>query len=260
MYTRCPECQTTFRITVTQLKARDGLVRCGRCDSIFRADLRLFAPPAAETNHIEEIPESEMFIDLGSDEAIDASSTQQETEPEIPVVSDLSFFEPRRRLVPTALWLIATMAFSALLLGQFAYFYRHELAQLPGLRTPLLQICGLLHCDVVSPTAGTVPELVQTSIAPHPRYANALRIRANVANRTDQTQPLPLIQVSLTDSDGKLLARRTFAPREYLGPSSAAVPLGPHVAMQTLLDVTNPDNKAAGYEVQLFPQQPARAD
>lgn len=59
--TRCPqpECQTTFRVTPEQLKARGGKVRCGQCQHVFNAlehlldeggeeaaSLRPAAPPA----------------------------------------------------------------------------------------------------------------------------------------------------------------------------------------------------------------------
>ena len=37
MKTRCPACQTTFRITPEQLKARVGQVRCGQCQTVFNA-------------------------------------------------------------------------------------------------------------------------------------------------------------------------------------------------------------------------------
>lgn len=37
MKTRCPDCQTTFRVTPEQLKARAGRVRCGQCQSVFNA-------------------------------------------------------------------------------------------------------------------------------------------------------------------------------------------------------------------------------
>jgi predicted Zn finger-like uncharacterized protein len=35
--TRCPTCQTTFRVTAEQLKARQGRVRCGHCQGVFNA-------------------------------------------------------------------------------------------------------------------------------------------------------------------------------------------------------------------------------
>ncbi len=37
MKTRCPDCQTFFRVTPEQLKARAGKVRCGQCQTVFNA-------------------------------------------------------------------------------------------------------------------------------------------------------------------------------------------------------------------------------
>jgi predicted Zn finger-like uncharacterized protein len=37
MKTCCPSCQTTFRVTPEQLKARAGKVRCGKCQVVFNA-------------------------------------------------------------------------------------------------------------------------------------------------------------------------------------------------------------------------------
>jgi len=37
MKTRCPDCQTVFRVTPEQLRARAGKVRCGHCQGVFNA-------------------------------------------------------------------------------------------------------------------------------------------------------------------------------------------------------------------------------
>jgi predicted Zn finger-like uncharacterized protein len=37
LFTRCPDCQTTFKITADALRKADGQVRCGRCASVFNA-------------------------------------------------------------------------------------------------------------------------------------------------------------------------------------------------------------------------------
>jgi len=52
MKTRCPACQTTFRVTPEQLKARVGKVRCGQCQTVFNAldslvEASLSTPPEA---------------------------------------------------------------------------------------------------------------------------------------------------------------------------------------------------------------------
>lgn len=37
MKSRCPNCQTVFRVTPEQLRARAGKVRCGQCQAVFNA-------------------------------------------------------------------------------------------------------------------------------------------------------------------------------------------------------------------------------
>jgi predicted Zn finger-like uncharacterized protein len=254
MYTRCPECHTAFRITVAQLKARDGLVRCGRCNAVFRADLRLFGTPTEGNEGIEEYDE----IELASppDTTIEYEHEPPGDGAEIPTVSELTLFLKPKRWLHPAVWIFGVFAMTLTLVGQFAYFYRDELGHIPELR-PLLDLhCRWLHCEIAAPPPIT-PELLETTIAPHPRYANVLRVRATMVNRSGQPQPLPLMQLTLTASDGKLLARRSFRPRDYLdAPATAAQPLPSNIVVNAVLDVTNPDGRATGYEIKLFPVPP----
>jgi predicted Zn finger-like uncharacterized protein len=46
LFTRCPECATTFRVTDETLKKARGQVRCGRCASVFNAYAELHDPTA----------------------------------------------------------------------------------------------------------------------------------------------------------------------------------------------------------------------
>jgi predicted Zn finger-like uncharacterized protein len=46
LFTRCPECDTTFRVTDETLKKANGQVRCGRCASVFNAYAELYDPTA----------------------------------------------------------------------------------------------------------------------------------------------------------------------------------------------------------------------
>ena len=252
MYTRCPECRTAFRITVAQLKAADGLVRCGRCDTVFRADLHLFAPAGARA------PERPLPVPEEARPSVLRARPKREPRAEdIPVVSDASLFQAPRRGVPTIVWALLALAAAAALAVQFGYFYRHELAQVPRLQPALERLCAALECQVRLPLYAVVPELIETRIAAHPRYANALRLHARFINRTERVQPLPLMQVSFTDTNGQLLARRTFTAQDYLAQPAPA--LGPNVVVEARIDLTNPDEKASGYEVHLFAPPHARA-
>lgn len=255
MYTRCPQCRTVFKLTLAQLKARDGLVRCGRCGCVFRADQHLYALPGWRREAgAPAAPAGAPGTEPVPARPAPARAAAAPPGTEIPVVSELSLFQPGRRRVPRALWALGILLLALGLVGQFAFFYRDELAANAGLRPYLARFCALAGCELVAHTQPLPPELVQTTIAPHPRYANALRIRAVFVNRTDRPQPFPLMEVSLTDSAGTLLARRTFVASDYLEtPAGAAEAMPPHVAFNALLDVTNPDERAVGYEVQLLP-------
>ncbi len=64
MLTRCPHCQTHFRVTAEQLKIRQGKVRCGACQEVFDAldslsDEALVTPatlilPETETRRLQD--------------------------------------------------------------------------------------------------------------------------------------------------------------------------------------------------------------
>jgi predicted Zn finger-like uncharacterized protein len=54
MKTCCPSCQTTFRVTPEQLKARAGKVRCGKCQVVFNALDSLLEDAANTTNAAHE--------------------------------------------------------------------------------------------------------------------------------------------------------------------------------------------------------------
>ena len=43
LFTRCPQCDTAFRVTTQQLQASGGQVRCGHCEAIFDAFATLTA-------------------------------------------------------------------------------------------------------------------------------------------------------------------------------------------------------------------------
>ena len=78
MFTQCPECETTFRVTADTLRAAQGRVRCGRCKTVFDAMTYLMesgaADPAGESPEDEliledeDIPESAMEFDLTDDD------------------------------------------------------------------------------------------------------------------------------------------------------------------------------------------------
>lgn len=252
MYTRCPECRTPFRVTRAQLTARAGLVRCGKCGAVFNASEHLlwFAPAP-------EAPADEAAVAVAPKRGARRARRQSARADDgardagIPTISELSWARPRRRVHPLV-WGTLNVLLVAGLIGQGLYFYRNELARYAMLQPLLAEFCDRLACRIepVQPS-WIAPELGTTTIAPHPRFANALRLRAVLVNRAETPKLHPRMEIALTDSAGTVLSRRIFEPRDYL---EAPTPdMQPNVAVPALIDITNPDGRAVGYEIQLLP-------
>lgn len=260
MYTRCPQCQTVFRITAAQLKARDGMVRCGRCQHVFAADQHLMPRPAKNAGKAVVAPTRKRATGKKPAEpkssapppatapAFPAEAPQPETTP-----------PPLQRTQPvrtrTIYWVAGCLLLLMLFAGQALIFYGYDFAQrTPALRPTIELLCDPLPCRKLPPIDMRHMDLVESQVAPHPRFDKALRIKATIVNRAKSVQPYPLLEVSLIDSQGQLVARRTYRPSEYLSkPEVIQQGLPPQVAVSIQLDITSPGTKASGYEVLLLP-------
>src|SRR5690606_19827611 len=52
--TRCPSCDTTFKVVPDQLRISEGWVRCGRCQEVFDASQALEALPVTTAGEIAD--------------------------------------------------------------------------------------------------------------------------------------------------------------------------------------------------------------
>lgn len=77
LVTRCPACRTAFRLVADQLRLRQGLVRCGQCDTVFDAREHLIELPAPE-------PASEAAVAAEAAASVAAPAPPQEAAPEKP--------------------------------------------------------------------------------------------------------------------------------------------------------------------------------
>lgn len=60
LITRCPACQTMFKVVPDQLRISEGWVRCGQCNEVFDATIHMVENPATaplmETSASEDLP------------------------------------------------------------------------------------------------------------------------------------------------------------------------------------------------------------
>lgn len=278
LLTRCPACDTTFSVTNAHMAARNGLVRCGRCATVFQAKHQLVEPPAAsggkrpakgatrsktarisdrkrsgkERAHVSKkqatrpVPAPALEEDMP-----DTMSPEEFVTPALARIF-LGNQQSRKRLV---LWGLTALLLLFTLLGQSLYFYASELARQPRLGPWVTAACQHLGCVVRPRQDVTLIELLRTHVAPNPEQPDALRIRTSMVNRAAFAQPYPLMELTLTTSNGEIAARRTFLPRQYLGRAILAQRMAPHVVVDSVLDITRPKTKSAGFEIRLVALQ-----
>ncbi len=279
LLTRCPACDTTFSVTNAHMAARNGLVRCGRCATVFQAKHQLVEPSAAggkrQSKAAARAKPTKVSARKRSGNEPARAAKKQTTRPapapaptfEEEVADPMSPEEfvtpavariflgnrqPRTRLL---LWGLAALLLLVTLLGQSLYFYASELARQPRLGPWVEAACQQLGCVVRPRQDVTLIELLRTHVAPHPQRPDALRIRASMVNRAGFAQPYPLMELTLTTSNGEIAARRTFLPQQYLTRAALAERMAPHVVVDSVLDITRPNTQSAGFEIRLVALQ-----
>lgn len=92
LITRCPACETLFKVVPDQLRISEGWVRCGQCDEIFDASLHLLQAPLAQERPValhEEVAAkfeaTDSADDLPQPVAIDPNSADLGSLDELPL-------------------------------------------------------------------------------------------------------------------------------------------------------------------------------
>ncbi len=138
----------------------------------------------------------------------------------------------RRTLNPWVGGLLALLLVLALL-AQLAWFQRDTLAtQFPQTRPLLEQACAQLGCTLTLPKQLDQIHIVGSDLTTE---ANGqLRLVLTLGNRARHVMAWPVLVLTLTDQAGRPLARRSFAPSEYLGDASRIRTGMPPLAEQPL--------------------------
>jgi hypothetical protein len=163
---------------------------------------------------------------------------------------------PSKRSSAGALfWGIGSLLLVLVLMAQVIVFYGAQLVRAQPTLKPAIELaCRTLPCRHRLVIDMHRLDLVESAVTPHPRYDRALRVRATVVNRAEYVQPYPLLEVTLLNSQGQVVARRAYKSSDYLPRSQRREPgLLPQVAVTVMLDITGPGTEASGYEILLLP-------
>lgn len=315
MKSRCPECQTVFRVTPDQLKARAGKVRCGQCQNIFNAldslldEDNLDAHPArlgevqaipessenqpesaselsgenlTNSDHLPLTPVEEVIPSTSSDiippEAVEADETHVLSEAaaqelgkasglilprettQIPGYSKWaegvmsgSLTQPSEKTIRWPFVLIAVLLIIALA-GQIAFRFRSEIAVgVPALRPALEMLCQVFDSEIPLPHHVELISIENSDLQTDPAQGNLLVLNAILRNRANYGQAYPSLELSLTDTQDAAIARKVFAPGEYLSPKiQADKPFAANSDVAIRVWIEAKDIGAAGYRLYVF--------
>ena len=155
-----------------------------------------------------------------------------------------------RRIKPWA-WGVASGLLLITLLAQITYFLRDTLvSQLPQTRPAFEQTCAALGCTLSLPR-----DLAQLQIVGSDLQTEAngrLKLTLTLGNRASHVQAWPVLVLTLTDQHNRPLARRSFAPSEYLGDARRiAAGMPPRSEQPLSLPLTVRDLTPMGFDLQL---------
>lgn len=274
MLTRCPACDTRFRVTAEQLKARSGRVRCGKCQHIFSAldslieePLVVIAPLTAEPpGQLPPVPLADAGVGGPTKAKVQELPVPEPTATVERPVGDLlvtsrddvpewteAFPEmpaPPRRWPWVIGSVLALVAFGL----QAALAFRVELAVLwPGAKQTLVALCEVADCKVELPARAALVGIEASDLHPDTRQPGRLTLTATLKSRAPFTQQFPHLELTLTDTADKAIARKVLAPTDYLPQELASTSgMQPNADFMMAVGIDPGEMAASGYRLYLF--------
>jgi len=109
--------------------------------------------------------------------------------------------------------------------------------------------CNTIGCNKNNQRDAAAIKILNRNIYTHPNIKKALMITTSFVNQSPTAQVYPLLEITLLDTQGKIVAVRRFSPKDYLVNKSLADTLMPHnKPVGARLEVLDPGNKVIAYE------------
>lgn len=150
------------------------------------------------------------------------------------------------------LWALLVVLLLLALAAQLAYFLRDRIASnYPELRPQLVRLCEALDCTLSLPRDTRQVLILGSDL--QTEDGGRLKLEITLANRASHAMAWPVLELTLTDVEDQPLARRMFAPSEYL-PSGKMETAGIQARSEIPfnLQLQSKGLKAAGYRLRMF--------
>lgn len=271
--TRCPDCQTTFRVTSVALHKAAGQVRCGQCSGVFSAfdsltdtqtqipvdDLLLstmteveIKTPQKDTPDAESAAPETLAVDTQAESPQVAKPAAQPADaaPADAAAEQIPWHPAERAVEPESpRWRIFALAAAAALLLQGIHHFRNALAVAPVIGSAVSAVysgIGVPIVEAVDPENFAIVNWVATA------QDASLAISTGVRNTSDTALPYPMLSLELTDRWEETIGARVFTPDEYMSTRlSRNARIRPSTTVTAQLQLVDPGPDAYGFEVDI---------
>ncbi|NND92167.1 MAG: DUF3426 domain-containing protein [Granulosicoccus sp.] len=154
--------------------------------------------------------------------------------------------------VPAGSWWFRSLLFLVLLLlaaGLYGYRERSALQHNPYLRPLLESACSLLDCTLAEQVDLASLKILRRSVFSHPTLDDVLIITIGFVNESTFSQPYPILEIRLTDRNGRLVVKNNFKPAEYLESWQEGDVLDAGKRLDISLNVEDPGSTAMSFEL-----------
>jgi predicted Zn finger-like uncharacterized protein len=95
-------------------------------------------------------------------------------------------------------------------------------------------------------------ELLSARTEAHPTRPSTILLKVSLVNRAQIEQPLPWLELSLTNADGRLVSRRNLAPKDYVFNNRIDGNIGAKQLKKVTIELLAFPEQATGYELRLL--------
>ena len=237
MQTRCPQCLAVHPLEADRAEGDDGSFHCPDCGATFVAYAHLTdAEPADDAD--------ESAFDEPAEDQGELFGPRPRPPPATP-----SFVHRRLRIPrpPQWRWWLASIGLLIALLAIYPIADRERLARDANWRPALQRVCDTLGCRISPWRELTAFEVTARDVRPHPSAKGALLITVTFRNNAAFAQEWPLLELTMSDLNGRDIGMRRFRPQEYLGNVARPTLLASGQSANATLEVVDPGRDAVAF-------------
>ena len=121
---------------------------------------------------------------------------------------------------------------------------------------PIIKFADSFGYTIDRPNDLTGIKLVSAQSEPHPSRASTTLMRISFLNQSSVAQPLPWVELTLTNESGGVVARRALDPSDYLFNNAAIDEIGPNELKKITIELLAFPKQATGYEMRMLESAP----